>query len=65
MLEALVDLINDSKNDPETHAEGAAIYAEQGMYPQSIYELETVLTLTPQAWNVRHESHGMRLLNLT
>lgn len=49
---ALVQLLDFSPTDAEAWSELSDIYLTQGLYPQSIYAMEEVLVLAPNAWNV-------------
>lgn len=49
---ALTELLDVSPIDAEAWSELADLYLTQGMYTQSIYCLEEVLLVTPNAWNV-------------
>ncbi|KAL1891888.1 Inositol phosphatase SIW14 [Sporothrix stenoceras] len=48
----LIALLDFSPTDAEAWAELADVYLEQGLYAQSIYALEEVLVLSPNAWNI-------------
>jgi len=51
-ITALTGLLDASPTDAEAWAELADLYATQGMYDQSIYCLEEVLLVMPNAWNM-------------
>ena len=51
-IEALNNLLDFSPTDAEAWSELSDIYLSQGLYQQSIFALEEVLLLTPNAWNV-------------
>lgn len=51
-IDSLNNLLEFSPTDGEAWSELADIYLSQGLYPQSIFALEEVLVLTPNAWNV-------------
>lgn len=54
-IDSLNALLEISPTDAEAWSELADIYLSQGMYAQSIFALEEVLVLSPNAWNVsRH-----------
>lgn len=48
----LIALLDFSPTDAEAWAELADVYLEQGLYAQSVYALEEVLVLSPNAWNI-------------
>ncbi|KJR84433.1 tetratricopeptide repeat domain protein [Sporothrix schenckii 1099-18] len=48
----LTALLDFSPTDAEAWAELADVYLEQGLYAQSVYALEEVLLLSPNAWNI-------------
>jgi tetratricopeptide (TPR) repeat protein len=50
-------LLESSPTDAEAWAEISDLYAGQGLYQQSIFALEEVLLITPNAWNVSHASN--------
>ena len=52
-ISALNSLLDFSPTDAEAWAELADLHFTQGLYSQSIFALEEVLTLQPNAWNVR------------
>ena len=49
---ALNKFLESSPTDAEAWAELADIYVSQGMFQQSIFALEEVLLIAPNAWNV-------------
>ncbi|KAF9881307.1 kinetoplast-associated protein kap [Colletotrichum karsti] len=51
-ITALNSLVDFSPTDAEAWAELADLYLSQGLYSQSIFALEEVLVLTPNAWNI-------------
>ncbi|KAM0496205.1 hypothetical protein D7B24_001025 [Verticillium nonalfalfae] len=51
-IDALNALLDYSPTDAEAWAELADIYLSQGLYSQSIFALEEVLLLSPNAWNM-------------
>lgn len=51
-VSGLVALLDMSPTDAEAWSELSDVYLSQGLYPQSIYALEEVLVLVPNAWNV-------------
>jgi ER membrane protein complex subunit 2 len=51
-ISALIALLDFSPTDAEAWAELADLYLSQGLYQQTIYSLEEVLVLVPNAWNV-------------
>lgn len=51
-IEALNALLEFSPTDAEAWSELADIYLSQGLYAQSIFALEEVLVLSPNAWNM-------------
>jgi tetratricopeptide (TPR) repeat protein len=53
-ISALNSYLDFSPTDSEAWAELADMYLSQGLYSQTIYALEEVLVLMPNAWNVRH-----------
>ena len=52
-ISALAQFLDCSPTDAEAWAEISDLYASQGLYQQSIFALEEVLLITPNAWNVR------------
>lgn len=52
-IKAMIQLLNLSPIDAEAWAELSQLYFSQAMYSQSVYCLEEVLLVTPNAWNVR------------
>jgi len=58
---ALTELLDISPIDAEAWSELADLYLTQGMYSQSIYCLEEVLLITPNAWNI-HARLGETIL---
>lgn len=53
-ISALTRFLDSSPTDAEAWAELSDLYASQGLYQQSMFALEEVLLITPNAWNVRH-----------
>ncbi|GKT49297.1 TPR repeat-containing protein C19B12.01 [Colletotrichum spaethianum] len=51
-ITALNSLVDFNPTDAESWAELADLYLSQGLYSQSIFALEEVLVLTPNAWNM-------------
>lgn len=51
-------MLESSPTDAEAWAEISDLYAGQGLYQQSIFALEEVLLITPNAWNVSHASNA-------
>lgn len=51
-IHALTHFLETSPTDAEAWAELSDLYATQGLYAQSIFSLEEVLLITPNAWNV-------------
>jgi tetratricopeptide (TPR) repeat protein len=51
-IDSLNALLEFSPTDAEAWSELADIYLSQGLYAQSIFALEEVLVLSPNAWNV-------------
>lgn len=51
-IESLNNLLEFSPTDAEAWSELSDVYLSQGLYAQSIFALEEVLILTPNAWNV-------------
>lgn len=49
---ALNKFLEVSPTDAEAWSELADIYLSQGLFPQSIFALEEVLLIAPNAWNV-------------
>jgi tetratricopeptide (TPR) repeat protein len=49
---ALNNFLEASPTDAEAWTELADIYFSQGLYQQSIFALEEVLLIAPNAWNV-------------
>ncbi|KFY58288.1 hypothetical protein V496_06195 [Pseudogymnoascus sp. VKM F-4515 (FW-2607)] len=51
-ISALAQFLDCSPTDAEAWAEISDLYASQGLYQQSIFALEEVLLITPNAWNI-------------
>ncbi|KFY38720.1 hypothetical protein V494_04228 [Pseudogymnoascus sp. VKM F-4513 (FW-928)] len=51
-ISALSKFLKNSPTDAEAWAEISDLYANQGLYKQSIFALEEVLLITPNAWNI-------------
>lgn len=51
-VNGLVALLDTTPNDPEAWAELADLYLTLGLYEQTIYCLEEVLLVMPNAWNM-------------
>jgi tetratricopeptide (TPR) repeat protein len=51
-ISALVDFLQAFPTDGEAWAELSDLYVSIGAYQQSIFALEEVLLITPNAWNV-------------
>ena len=51
-VKALTELLDVSPIDAEAWSELADLYLVQGMYSQTLFSLEEVLLVTPNAWNV-------------
>ncbi|KFY20966.1 hypothetical protein V491_03278 [Pseudogymnoascus sp. VKM F-3775] len=60
-ISALAQFLDCSPTDAEAWAEISDLYASQGLYQQSIFALEEVLLITPNAWNI-HAKLGELLL---
>jgi tetratricopeptide (TPR) repeat protein len=54
-ITGLVKLLEVSPADPESWSELSDLYLSLGMYQQSIFSLEEVLLITPNAWNVSNQ----------
>ncbi|OBT45750.1 hypothetical protein VE00_03984 [Pseudogymnoascus sp. WSF 3629] len=63
-ISALVEFLDCSPTDAEAWAELSDLYASQGLYQQSIFALEEVLLITPNAWNI-HARLGELLFTST
>jgi hypothetical protein len=51
-ISALTLFLESSPTDAEAWAEISDLYTGQGLYQQSIFALEEVLLIIPNAWNV-------------
>ncbi|KFY51076.1 hypothetical protein V495_00004 [Pseudogymnoascus sp. VKM F-4514 (FW-929)] len=51
-IAALALFLDCTPTDAEAWAELSDLYASQGLYQQSIFALEEVLLITPNAWNI-------------
>lgn len=52
-ITALTNLLDTSPTDAEAWAELSDLYLSQGLYEQSLFCLEEVLLVTPNAWNMQ------------
>lgn len=48
----LTSLVGNNPNDAESWAELSALYFSQGLYPQSVFCLEEVILIYPNAYNI-------------
>lgn len=51
-IKALTALLNHSPNDAESWSQLSGLYFQQGLYAQSIFCLEEVLLILPNAYNI-------------
>ncbi|KAL7271801.1 Inositol phosphatase SIW14 [Rhizina undulata] len=51
-IKALTELLDHSPNDAESWAQLSALYFSQGLYAQSIFCLEEVILILPNAYNI-------------